>query len=68
MYHNRLRAFEYLKLFEEAGVRILRKSQAVDDASLESLQNGFQLDGQFQQIVSEELAVTGLILMGTFST
>lgn len=68
MYHNRLRAFEYLKLFEQAGVRILRQSQAVDQSSLESLNNGFQLDSQFRQIVPEELAVTGLILMGEFST
>lgn len=68
MYHNRLRAFEYLKLFEEAGVRILRQSQAVDQMSLESLNNGFRLDGRFHEIVPEELAITGLILMGTFSS
>ena len=68
MYHNRLRAFEYLKLFEQAGIRILRQSQAVDQPSLESLNNGFQLDRQFHEIAPEELAITGLILMGTFST
>lgn len=67
MYHNRLRAFEYLELFREAGVEILRQSQAVDDQSLQMLQNGFRLDSRFQQIVPEELAVTGLILMGSFS-
>ena len=68
MYHNRLRAFEYLKLFEQAGVRILRQSQAVDQPSLDSLNNGFQLDRQFKEIVPEELAITGLILMGAFSS
>jgi SAM-dependent methyltransferase len=67
MYHNRLRAFEYLKLFEEAGASLLRQSQAIDQSSLESLRNGFQLDGRFHEIVPEELAITGLILMGTFS-
>ncbi|HEX8492706.1 MAG TPA: methyltransferase domain-containing protein [Pyrinomonadaceae bacterium] len=67
MYHNRLRAFEYLEMFEQAGVRILRQSQAIDNQSLASLRNGFRLDSRFQQILPEELAVTGLIVLGTFS-
>jgi SAM-dependent methyltransferase len=67
MYHNRLRAFEYLELFEQAGVKILRQSQAIDNQSLAMLRNGFKLDSRFQKIVHEELAVTGLILMGSFS-
>jgi SAM-dependent methyltransferase len=67
MYHNRLRAFEYVELFERADVHLLRKSEAIDDASLKMLQNGFRLDNRFRQIIPEKLAVTGLILMGTFS-
>ncbi|MBA2733597.1 MAG: class I SAM-dependent methyltransferase [Acidobacteria bacterium] len=67
MYHNRLRAFEYVQLFEGAGVRILRLSEAIDEPSLNVLRNGFELDERFQPIVVEKLAVTGLILMGTFS-
>jgi SAM-dependent methyltransferase len=67
MYHNRLRAFEYLELFERAGAKILRQSQAIDEKSLAMLRNGFKLDGRFQKIVPEQLAVTGLILMGSFS-
>jgi SAM-dependent methyltransferase len=67
MYHNRLRGFEYLEMFEQAGIRILRQSQGIDRPSLEMLHNGFKLDSRFQQILPEELAVTGLILLGTFS-
>jgi SAM-dependent methyltransferase len=67
MYHNRLRAFEYVELFERAGIHLLRKSEAIDDASLKMLQNGFRLDNRFRQIIPEKLAVTGLILMGAFS-
>lgn len=67
MYHNRLRAYEYLEMFRQAGVNILRQSQAIDNQSLDSLRNGFRLDSRFQQILPEELAVTGLIVLGTFS-
>jgi SAM-dependent methyltransferase len=67
MYHNRLRGREYLELFERAGVRILRQSQAVDEPSLKALRNGFRLDGRFREMGPEELAVRGLILLGSFT-
>lgn len=67
MYHNRLRGFEYLELFKQAGARILQHKDAVDEPSLQVLRNGFHLDHKFQQIISEELAVRSLILLGTFS-
>jgi SAM-dependent methyltransferase len=67
MYHNRLRGYEYVDLFEQAGARILRRKFAVDEPSLAMLQNGFRLDGRFSQVDPQELAVRGLILMGTFS-
>lgn len=67
MYHNRLRAFEYRELFEQAGARILQYKDAVDEPSLRVLRNGFQLDDKFRQIVPEELAVSSLILVGSFS-
>jgi hypothetical protein len=54
-------------LFEQAGARILRRKFAVDEPSLAMLQNGFRLDGRFSQVDPQELAVRGLILMGTFS-
>ncbi len=67
MYHNRLRAFEYRQLFEQAGARILHYKDAVDEPSLRVLRNGFQLDDKFRQIAAEELAVTSLIMVGSFA-
>jgi SAM-dependent methyltransferase len=67
MYHNRLRAFEYLELFARAGVRVLEQTQTLDEPSLRSLKNGFPLHRQFEHIAAEELAVRSLNVLGTFS-
>ncbi len=66
MYHNRLRAFELLELFERCGVRVLRQVQAIDEPSLLELRNGFVLAEQFRHIPLEELAVRSLIVLGDF--
>lgn len=66
MYHNRLRAFEFLELFERCGVRVLRQVQTIDEPSLLELRNGFPLAAQFRHIPPEELAVRSLIVLGTF--
>lgn len=65
MYHNRLRAFELLRLFEEAGIEILQQRQAVDQAALTLLESGFQVDEQFSDIPFEKLAVRSLTVVGT---
>lgn len=67
MYHNRLRAFEYLQLFERAGVRVVRSTETLDEPSLRALKNGFPLHSQFKHIRPEELAVRSLNFLGTFS-
>jgi SAM-dependent methyltransferase len=67
MYHNRLRAFEYLELFERAGVRILKQMQTLDEPSLSALKNGFPLHRQFGHIPAEQLAVRSLNVLGTFA-
>jgi SAM-dependent methyltransferase len=67
MYHNRLRAVEYLQLFEQAGARLLRRTETLDEPSLSALRNGFPLHRQFQHIRPEELAVRSLNVLGTFS-
>ena len=66
MYHNRLRASEYLDLFKSAGVRILRSETAVDDRSLSALQRGFPVDPRFSGMTREDLATRWLRLIGTF--
>lgn len=66
MYHNRLRACEHLELFRRAGVRVLKQREAIDEASLKTLRNGFRLDRKFQGLSPEQLAVRSLILVGDF--
>jgi SAM-dependent methyltransferase len=67
MYHNRLRACEYLELFERAGVHLLKRAETLDEPSLRALKNGFPLHSQFKHIRPEELAVRSLNFLGTFS-
>ncbi len=66
MYHNRLRSREYLELFEQAGVKLLRQQQEIDEPSLHTLQNGFGLDTRYQNLPADELATTTVNLMGRF--
>jgi SAM-dependent methyltransferase len=68
MYHNRLRAFEYLEMFERAGVRVIEQQQTIDEPSLGALRNSFPLHRQFGHIAAEQLAVRSLNVLGTFST
>jgi SAM-dependent methyltransferase len=67
MYHNRLRAFEYLELFARAGVNLIEQTQTIDEPSLRALQNGFPLHRQFGHIPAEQLAVRSLNVLGTFA-
>lgn len=67
MYHNRLRAHEYLALFEQVGVHLLRQAQMADERSLQALKNGFRLAAEFQGLGPEELAITNLRVMGVFA-
>ncbi|HVF86765.1 MAG TPA: class I SAM-dependent methyltransferase, partial [Pyrinomonadaceae bacterium] len=67
MYHNRLRSHQHLELFERAGVRVLRQEKQIDDVALSALQNGFHLDENFKSLAPEELAITTLDVMGTFT-
>ena len=64
MYHNRLRAYEYVELFKRAGVRLIGQREAIDEQSLAVLRNGFGLDERFCHIDHEHLAVRSIILMG----
>ncbi|HEX8634396.1 MAG TPA: methyltransferase domain-containing protein [Pyrinomonadaceae bacterium] len=67
MYHNRLRAFEYLDMFERAGVRLLKQMQTLDEPSVRALKNGFPLHPQFRHLAAEQLAVRSLNVLGTFA-
>lgn len=66
MYHNRLRPFEFVKLFQDAGVRINRQSRGIDERSLRALQAGFPIHERFRSLPQEELAVGAMQIMGAF--
>jgi SAM-dependent methyltransferase len=66
MYHNRLRASQYLDLFRSAGVHVLRSESAVDDRSLSALERGFPVDSRFSGMTREDLATRWLRVIGTF--
>jgi SAM-dependent methyltransferase len=68
MYHNRLRASDFVRIFERAGVRILRIETRTDQPSLSALRNGFSLSERFSGVDPEELAVTELSIMGRFES
>jgi len=67
MFHNRLRACQYLEIFERAGVRVLRRAESVDEPSLRALGEGFPVSDEFGAFGHEALAVRSLNLMGTFA-
>jgi SAM-dependent methyltransferase len=67
MYHNRLRAPDYVRLFEENGVRILRDERSIDERSKAALLSGFPVDARFGSLTHDDLATTTISLMGRFS-
>jgi len=66
MYHNRLRASELVRIFNVAGVQILREERLVDEESLAALDRGFPLDPRFADFPRDDLATTTISLMGSF--
>jgi SAM-dependent methyltransferase len=67
MYHNRLRASDYVRLFSDAGITILREEREVDERSLDELDSGFPLDQRFADLPRDEVATTSISLMGQFA-
>lgn len=66
MYHNRLRANDYVRIFAGAGVRTLKEARSIDDRSLAALHAGFPLSDRFRNIPKDELATTSYSIMGSF--
>jgi SAM-dependent methyltransferase len=67
-YVNRLRGYEHVELFEQAGVQIVGHRQTLDQRSLETLRNGFELAARYRNVDPEQLAVTSVNLTGTFAS
>lgn len=68
MYHNRLRAADYVKMFTDAGVAILKEERTIDARAKYALVAGFPVDARFHGIAPEELATTTLSLVGRFDS
>ena len=67
MYQNRLRASDYLRLFEQAGLRVLRSLSTVDEPSLALLRSGaFRVAPELANRPLEDLAGSHLRVLGTF--
>ncbi len=64
MYMNRLRASDYLAIFEAAGLTLLDVSSVVDDEALGLIDSGgLPLDGRFEGRTSEDLATTEMLVV-----
>lgn len=66
MYQNRLRARDYISIFEQAGARILRSERLVDERSLQTLKDGLEVSDRFAGLDAEELATTDISIMARF--
>ena len=67
MYHNRLRALEFEKLFDDHGVTVLSKEKRLDQRALTLLRNGFPVNTLFTRYPPEELAASALNVVGGFT-
>jgi len=68
MYHNRLRALEFEKLFDDHGVTVFSKEKRLDQRALILIRKGFPLHTLFTGHRPEELAVSALNVVGAFTT
>jgi len=67
MYQNRLRASDYHRLFDAAGMRVLRSRQTADERSLDLLRTGrFRVTPELADRPLEDLAGSHLRVLGTF--
>lgn len=63
-YCNRLRASDYLALFEESGFDVCRKEVQEDKKARRSMEDGFVIDERFRNYSVDDLCATGLRVAG----
>jgi hypothetical protein len=63
MYHNRLRAGEYLELFRAANFNVLINNARIDEKSLSAPERGMCVSSKFAHFSPEELAITKIKLI-----
>jgi hypothetical protein len=67
-YHNRLRAVDYLRLFEEYGHRIIRSEIQYDEQSLREIAMGFPLDAKFRGYSGDSLSASVVLIISACAT
>ena len=61
-YHNRLRSVDYLKIYEQAGHEILKRTDFVDEASIKDIEQGFPLDAKYRGLDARTLSTVEMRL------
>lgn len=59
-YCNRLRASDYLNLFNEVGFDIIHMEKGIDENSMNKIQDGFKINKKFNLYKSEDICTTSL--------
>lgn len=57
-YQSRLRETDYVRIYDEADQEVIRWIKGIDQDSIASLRNGFQLASEFRGVAPEVLATT----------
>ena len=63
MYQNRLRAVEYVRLLEDAGLVVEKHEATIDKRCMTLLRHGFRIHSDFRQYNVEELATTQILVL-----
>jgi len=64
MYHNRLRAYEVMELFERLDYTIEHTEETTDPDSLNLLNRGFPLTQRYRGVSPSKLAVSRILIIG----
>ena len=62
-YCNRLRASDYLNLFNEVGFDIIHMEKGIDENSVNKIQDGFKVNERFNSYKLEDICTTSLKIM-----
>ena len=62
-YCNRLRASDYLNLFNELGFDIIYMKKGIDENSIKKIQDGFKVNEKFSSYNLENICTTNLKIM-----
>ena len=62
-YCNRLRAADYLTLFNEVGFDIIHTEKVIDKNSMNKIQDGFKVNEKFDSYKLDDICTTSLKIM-----